>query len=433
MSAAVHFAARDETASAIVRFAHSAVFLAAFLLFWVSVNPFHDLADTSTLAPSDASNVLNQAAVIAVALACSAFLLSFGWRQFVPMLSLPLLLTLAAIALSVLLSEQFGLSARRFVLALMVILIAGACLRLPHDRRHFAGLLAIAAGIVLVMCYAGLLLVPHLAIHHAGEALEPEHAGSWRGLFAHKNQAGGAMVLLAFIGIYVARVRSVAAGGAILVASVVFLVFTRSKSAIGMLPMMLVLSAMIWSARATALRLAIVLGLLGTFLLLTVGSIFFGPVKDFLGAFMSDPSFTSRDDVWRFAIEQTMARPVFGHGFEAFWRTAAVVYSGSSIENWAATTSDAHNGYLNIAVTAGLVTLVLASIWLLVQPVLDLGRAQRNGNDPETAKLFLQIWVFGIFYACLETIFFVGGGPMWFTVLIAVLGLRLHAIRAVIR
>jgi O-antigen ligase len=422
-----------ETAAALARLARTILFVAAFLLFWVSVNPFHDLANSAALTPSDASNLLNQAAVITVALGAMTFVACQGWRQFVPLISVPLVLTLAGIAMSVLLSSQFDLSIRRFVLALLVIVIAGACLRLPEDRRHLAGLLTIGACTVLIACYMGLVLAPQLAIHHAGEALEPEHAGSWRGLFIHKNQAGAAMGLLTFFGIFIARARNVLLGGAIVAASVVFLLFTQSKGAVGMLTFALVLSAVVWRIRHTGLRLVIVLGGVGAFTLLTVGSVVIGPVRDLLEKIASDPTFTNRDDIWRFAIEQTMARPLFGHGFEAFWRTHAVVYSGSSIENWAATTTDAHNGYLNIAVTSGIVTLAFAVIWLLVQPILDLGESQRSGNDPAVGLLFVQIWLFCIFYACLETVFFTGGGPVWLTLLMAVLGLRLHAKQQVLR
>ena len=45
---------------------------------------------------------------------------------------------------------------------------------------------------------------PTMAIHTANSA-EPEHAGLWRGLFAHKNLAGPVMACFSFAGLYLMR------------------------------------------------------------------------------------------------------------------------------------------------------------------------------------------------------------------------------------
>jgi hypothetical protein len=59
--------------------------------------------------------------------------------------------------------------------------------------------------------------------------------------------------------------------------------------------------------------------------------------------------------------------------------------------------------------------------------VRDLARGEQLGADPELNVLFVRIWVFAIITGCLENNFFVGGGPIWITTLMAVLGLRLQA------
>ena len=82
---------------------------------------------------------------------------------------------------------------------------------------------------------------------------------SWRGVFPHKNDAGATMVLFIFIGMFVARVRSLALGAAIVVLSAIFLGFTQSKTAIGVLPLALILSAIIARSRRPALGIALVI------------------------------------------------------------------------------------------------------------------------------------------------------------------------------
>ena len=49
--------------------------------------------------------------------------------------------------------------------------------------------------------------------------------------------------------------------------------------------------------------------------------------NDVLNAVLPDASFTGRTDVWRFAIDHAMERPLTDFGFMAFWRTRDV-FSG---------------------------------------------------------------------------------------------------------
>jgi O-antigen ligase len=56
------------------------------------------------------------------------------------------------------------------------------------------------------LCFFGIVALPGIAIHSA-DSVEYQHAGFWRGLFAHKNVAGPVMACFSFTGLY-----SVAAG-----------------------------------------------------------------------------------------------------------------------------------------------------------------------------------------------------------------------------
>jgi O-antigen ligase len=50
-----------------------------------------------------------------------------------------------------------------------------------------------------------------------------------------------------------------------------------------------------------------------------------------------------------------------------------------------------------------------------------------RGTDPDLTRLYVRIWMFGLFSSCFESTFFGNSGPLWFTMLIAVFGLRLQA------
>lgn len=405
------------------------LFLAAFFLFWVTVSPFHDLADPSRLSTLDSSNLSKQLAISATAIVLLAFAGMNGWRKLVTLASPSAVLAIIALALSAVLSLDPVVSLKRFVLALLMIVIASVTLILPPSRRWFADMLALAAVTVLVTCYVGLLTVPHLAIHHVEELIEIEHAGLWRGLFAHKNEAGAAMALLVMIGIFVARARSMLLGIAIAALAVLFLLRTGAKTATGLLPVALLASLFVVRTRHWV-RAAAIIGVILLFNLIAVGSAFFSPIRWLVEQVMSDPTFTSRDDVWRFAIANIIERPLVGHGFQAFWDS--VKSSGDSIETWAARVGHAHNSYVDVAVMSGLPALLLVANWLLVQPLTDLRDAGESSNDPVLTLLFVQVWIFGLLHACLENSFFIADSPLWFMFLIGVFGLRMQATRRLV-
>ena len=400
-----------------------ALFVMMFLLVWVSLHPFQSLSEAPSLT-SDGGDRANQ---IVFGL---AFVVLFAWafRQGIerlkPLLRPAMVLTLAWFGLSVLTSWDPSLSARRLVFSLMVMGLAAVTLMLPKNIRHFSDLLAAAALIVLALCYAGLILAPSVSIHHASDFLEPEHAGSWRGLFPHKNQAGAMMVVFFIIGLFVARMRSVALGAIISCLALIFLVFTHSKTPIALLPLTLIMSAVVTRSRRPAIAMTVAIGTSLLFNLFSVGSVYFDSVHAILARTMEDPSFTGRSDIWKFALQELGQRPFTGYGFSAFWGTERVMFGAFEGTTWATAATDAHNAYLNIAVTTGVPGLLLMGVWLMVLPLCDF---YRHADDPQSrllAVLFLRIWLFGIYTASFESVLFQPSGDLWFIFIIAVFGLR---------
>ena len=268
-----------------------------------------------------------------------------------------LIATVAWCALSVVASWEPLLAARRLAFELVVIGISAMILLLPKNLRHFADLLAAASLIVLVACYLGAFLLPQYSIHHATDFLEPEHAGDWRGIFPHKNNAGAAMVLFVFIGFYVARMRSFALGAAIVVLAAIFLAFTELKTAIGVLPIALILSGIIGRSRRAALGIGLIVTMLFVFELCSVGSVYFEPI----GRWSMRSCPTRRSPVGPTSGNSRWTHwPPAPHRIRlsAFWGTGGGVRPGDN-GTWANAATDAHNGYLNLAVTIGVPGLLL--------------------------------------------------------------------------
>jgi O-antigen ligase len=401
----------------------SVLFLSAFLAAWISFHPYPDLS-LPPQAVVEGGDPANQIGFSAMFLAFAAWIYCHEPRRLLLVLRPVLMAAVAWCVLSVVASWEPSLAARRLTFELVVMSISAMILLVPKNLRHFSDLIAAAALIVLAACYLGVFLLPQYSIHHATDFLEPEHAGDWRGVFPHKNNAGAAMVLFIFIGFYVARMRSLALGVVIVAAAAVFLAFTESKTAIGVLPIALILSSIIGRSRRPGLGVTLVVTTLLIFELCSVGTVIFEPVQRLMQAIMPDATFTGRTEIWQIAVRAVAQRPFTGYGYSTFWGTPEVVYGFGDTPTWANAATDAHNAYLNLAVTIGIPGMLLVVFWVVLLPIVDFCR---RSPDPETAALqtlFLRVCLYGVFASCFETSILQQAGEVWFFYMTSAFGLR---------
>jgi O-antigen ligase len=357
------------------------------------------------------------------------FLMLAAWTAFnepvrLALLFRPVLLaTVAWCAISVVTSWDPSSAARHLAFTLVVMSIAAMALLLPKNVRHFADLLAIVALIVIAICYLGVFLVPNLAVHQVTDLLEPEHAGDWRGVFDHKNEAGANMVLFIFIGLFVARTRSLMLGLVIVVLATIFLACSESKTAIGVLPLALGLAAVIDRWRRPGLAGGLIVSFLALFNLFSVGTVVFVPIHDLVHAIMSDASFTGRTDIWQLGIHAVAQRPITGYGFDTFFGTDQVVYGLGDDSSWANNAADAHNAYLNLALTIGLPGMAFAIVWAVVLPIVDYCRHPGDDHTKALQTLFLRVCIYGSFASCFESSIFQQSTAVWFFFMSSIFGL----------
>lgn len=409
------------------RLVRNFLFLATFLLAWFTVSPFPDLGQQAP-AGGTGGDLASQASAILMTGALALYVLLKRPPLLTRAVTLSLILTLAAFAVSAVLSSYPDVAGRRLVLAIFNIFQAVVLVLLPYGREHFARLLALAAIIILAACYFGVAFLPQFSIHQATDIAEPGLAGDWRGFFTHKNGAGAGMVLLIFIGIFIYRAWNRTIGIGIVLLSAVFLYFTHSKSPINLLPVVLLISYLVPRLRSGVVAFGLIAGVPLMLNLLSVGSVMFAPIRDLIAHVMSDPTYTGRDVIWQFALDHVRQRPLFGFGFEAFWGMPDLVADWNYLESWGYRASDAHNGYLNLAVTTGLVGLGLSLWWIIAQPFADYWRGRFQACDRPLVTLLLQIWFFALCLGCYESVFFVGGSGQWFLTMSAIVGLRFRTL-----
>ena len=391
------------------RLVRNTLFVVTFLLVWVSTTPFADLGNAGQVSSVNDGNVVGQLATLALTAAMIAFIARHQPHVLAKAITPILILTLAWFALSAIFSNYPGLSFRRVILAALTIFQAAVFLLLPPRRDDFGRLLGICALIVLALCYAGVVLLPGLSVHQFSDIREPELAGAWRGVFGHKNGAGAGMILLIFIGLFVIRSWNRWAGILIIVLAGAFLIATQSKSPLQVLPFVLLVVWMTTRLRNPVIAVALLLLVPAAIGVLTIGSVTYEPIRALLDYSISDPTFTGRDVIWIFAMEQTAQRPLLGFGFQAFWGTSELLSAWNPQESWGMRGSDAHNSFLNLSVMTGLVGMALALTWVVGQPLLDYLRGRSNDADPALTTLFIRIWLFSLCLSGFESVYFSGG------------------------
>ncbi|PRD42778.1 hypothetical protein C5748_15320 [Phyllobacterium phragmitis] len=406
-----------------MRLSRSFFFLAVFALFWVTTIPFIDLGNRDVLLAQEGGNVNHQIAVLLL-LAMSIGIFWQNGRVALSTISAAMICVLLWQFFTVITSNHPDLSIRRYILNLAVTIITFAWILSPVDTAQFRRLLCYGAAFVLGLAYFGVMFLPDLSIHNMSDVTELNTAGSWRGHFVHKNIAGPAMVVMILYWLYLAGTTEKPfariAYWVCAALSLNFLFHTNNKTSIGLLAVMFLLAALIRRVKSFPLQMMLAFVPIALMDLLTLGSVIFKPIGDLVAT-----TFTNRTEIWRFAINRLQEHPLMGYGFEAFWATSDL--RGAFQETWAAEAGHAHNGLLNVAMSSGLIGVILTLWWVYLNPLRDFNKSQKTDNDPYLALLYLRIWLFMMLYANLESPFFVGRGPIWFALLGAMLGLSLHA------
>jgi O-antigen ligase len=412
-----------------IEWGRAATALLVLSLIVVPLDSFSDLSDPLMSGAWEAGDLLNQVSYTLMCFLTLSMIPNRRYRQFLSGFTPLAIAALAWLGVSALTSQNPELSLRRLAFTFVVYLMAAGWVLVPAGIRQLSMILSVLAGGVLVLCYAGIVLAPSRTIHQFADVLEPDLAGDWRGIFGHKNEAGAVMVLMTFVGLFIAGTSSKRFGFLISIFAVGFLIGTGAKTSLILLPLVLVVSYLTRHSSTLGRMSFYCLAPLVLFNALAVLAIYSNTMETILNSAISDASFTGRTDVWQFAIGNIFERPILGHGFMAFWRTDEVLSETQSTDLWANNAAHSHNGYLDIALTTGFPGLFLCIAFAVIGPIVSYHRYRRNRSArvaPEIAALstfLLHIWLFGIYFNCFESALFDRGNRVWFFMCSAVFGL----------
>ncbi len=398
-------------------------------IIFVSFRPFQGSTDPLAQPAAAGGDIVNQIGFASIGLICGYLFSKFSpARTGGAFLKISWVLMAGVLLMSVFTADSPSSAARAMIFALIVIFAAACALSMPRTLAEMVSALFKGTAIALAFCYVAVIFFPSQGVHSGG-GFEPQHAGLWRGVFDHKNVASYVMGVFVMIGLFVMRNGRPWGGFALMIFSTIFVVFAGSKTVLGILPIAIFFASVAGWITFAPLRLLVVLTPVVVLTTVTIGAVIYEPILEELQLLIPGLTYTGRTDLWTFGLQFLGESPVFGYGFESFWGTQRVSGLEQPIElSWDVRgIVHGHNSWLDAGIGFGIPGVVIVFLTLVFVPVIDYLRIPQSGNAARLASLYIGIWIFAAMGANLESFFFRRADPVWFCMLLAVIGLRLCA------
>ncbi len=398
-------------------------------IVFISFRPFAvEIADVKGVDPGG-GDIVNQLGFGIIGIICGFLLFKqVSTNVLSSFANVIWFLVLGVLVVSVVSADSPSSAMRAMIFSLIVVAAAATALALPRNMTDMVSALAWASMVSVVFCYVAVFLVPEQGVHPSG-GFESQHAGLWRGVYDHKNVASYVMGVFSLIGIFAIRNGRGVLGILLLVLAVIFVINAGSKTVLGILPVAVLSAGIARWVRINILRsffiLLPVLGLITA----TLGGIIFPPILAALQELIPGLTYTGRIDLWMFGLKYLGVEPWLGYGFESFWGTDRVYNISQPIDlSWDVRgIVHGHNSWMDGAIGFGIPGMVLVVMALVIMPIRDYLKIPETGNPARLASLFISIWIFTALGASLESFFFRGSDPVWFCMLLAIIGLRITA------
>ncbi|MBS0219202.1 MAG: O-antigen ligase family protein [Proteobacteria bacterium] len=283
------------------------------------------------------------------------------------------------------------------------------------DDRTVMQILVWCIGLIVAADWLVMPILPQ-AIHQLADS-EPGIAGAWRGIHAHKNEAGafyGVAVLL-FLDMAIRNCqRSLAL--VLLALSLGFLAMTNSKTSIGFVLVAALLGLLyVHGYRNPLLRKVLVFWAAGFAILA------FLAVQDHLPdvlAYFDDPrSLSGRITIWDAMLDYAANNLPLGSGYGSFWAIGNASPIAHQGEEWLTLLGVGDSGYLDVLVQTGLTGLMILVAGLILHPLFIL--VAHDLRTQQMRWLLGAVLTFAWLHNFLETSFLNRAHILWVFTLIA--------------
>ncbi|NJM75122.1 MAG: O-antigen ligase family protein [Acaryochloridaceae cyanobacterium RU_4_10] len=245
---------------------------------------------------------------------------------------------------------------------LIRVILFGIFFAARYRLREQIHLLALTFGVAILCSFVFGGLFPKYGVMGMGLEVDQEnlnHAGSWRGIFTHKNAMGRFITLGTLIFFLTSPYRknkqslkwlAVASG-------ILLILLSTSKSSLIILATLIALiplfRALRWNYSKSIPFIMTILFSLGSII-----TLFLDNAELILSSMGKDMTLTGRTDLWSEVLISIGEKPWFGYGLGGFWRglkgESEVIIK---VMQWEVPHS--HNGFLDILLDLGIVGLIL--------------------------------------------------------------------------
>lgn len=221
------------------------------------------------------------------------------------------------------------------------------------------------------------------------------HAGTWRGIFVHKNVLGKVMVLSSVVFLLTSlnehKNKVFLWGG--FVFSIILLLISKSSSSVIIFIIIMMIFFIIRTLRLRYILLFPVLSFLTI-----VGEVFYlclvANTETLLNSMGKNADLTGRGPLWEAVLDLIWQRPWLGYGFSGFWKD----WNSPSAAIWRMVgwnPPNAHNGLLDLWLDLGLLGLTIFLIGLLANLVKGLAwiRMSRTAESFWPVMYIIYFWL----------------------------------------
>ena len=271
----------------------------------------------------------------------------------------------------------------RRVIALILTTLFGIIFSRYYNLEGQINILTIGLGVIVILCLVFPILFPDLGIHQTGV-----HEGRWRGVFVQKNTMASILVFAVMIFVY--KLRSSKKNrlivSSLLIMSFSLLILSWSTTAFISL-VFIYIAVNVFTFYAKLSRRNVIINLAFLFILVGALTIYLFNNLDFIfGLFGKDVTLSGRIPLWIILFEMIQDKLLLGYGYEAFWNgqgspSMRVINQLFWIPN------DAHNGYIDIVLSIGIIGFAL-----VVLKVIELFKNTKSlFNINKNAKYLIVI------------------------------------------
>ena len=396
-------------------------FFALAILVFVGFSPFMPPPKGTALAAANAAQGDTLHQIFYLGVSGLVLLGAVQRRGFGAIRAMPLLLGLlqAWCVLSAIWAMQHGVSFRRAVLEVILssaVLLSADTIGPERAFRYLKILLAA----ILVVNWISIPLIA-TARHLPGE-IDPGLVGDWRGLYGQKNGAGAVCALTAILFLFSRIGKYNWIGWLVALFAVAFLVMTKSKTSMALLPACLLAGLAYRISWRDGLSRAIFT--VGAVLLLVAGAAAALSYADIISHILEDPTeFTGRAEIWQAYLAFVRDHPWLGAGFGMLANTGTVSPMHNYVNSaWVEAIGDSHDGYLQVLVMLGGVGFALTMLSILVEPLARFWPL--DFNRPNFKAMLFALFVFFVLHNFMESDFLESDSGVWFCLLLVIVGLR---------